>query len=154
MQSIIATFTHFLDPANMILLKNCDIKLDYNPATDILEIEYPDMYSYQLSEINYNMGLMVASIKNYDIKKLLFDSSKTVIQVSEHEYSEVMDELLLLLAETRLQKVARIALSDKARERIEHYKVVEQEKLLKLPFSIETFKNRSDAKAWLSSSLN
>lgn len=137
-----------------MILQNCDIKLDYNPATDILEIEYPDMYSYQLSEIRYSMELMVESIRNFDIKRLLFDSSKTLISVSDYEYLQVMDQLVSLLVTTRLQKVARIALLDIAREKIEHAKIILQAEATGLPFQLKTFRNRTDAKIWLVSRLN
>jgi len=137
-----------------MILQNCDIKLDYNPATDILEIEYPDMHSYQLSEIEYSMSLMVESIKNYDVKRLLFDSSKTIIGVSDDEYAKVMAQLISLLTTTRLEKVARIALLDQVREKLEQAKINEQAQITVLPFELKTFSNRADAKAWLVIHMN
>lgn len=137
-----------------MILQNCDIKLDYNPATDILEVEYPDMHSYQLSEIRYSMDLMVNSIRNFDIKRLLFDSSKTLISVSDNEYVQVMDELVCLLAKTRLEKVARIAIQDKNREKVEHDKIIIQAQIFQLPFQLKTFNNRSEAKVWLIAHVN
>lgn len=57
------------------------ITLDYDPPTDILETSMPDIKEFALSEVSFCLGLIVESIRNYDIKHLLLDSSKSVIEV-------------------------------------------------------------------------
>ena len=92
----------------MILFQNSIVKLDYNPATDILEIEYPDLHGYLLLEIKHNINIIVDIIKSYDVKKLILDSSRTVIAVSEEESREVAMYLAAGIMTTRVQKVARL----------------------------------------------
>ncbi len=55
----------------MILFVNSVIKLNYEPATDIAVVEYPDLHDYLLPEIKHSIDKMVDVIRNYDIKNLL-----------------------------------------------------------------------------------
>jgi hypothetical protein len=52
----------------MILHQSSIIKLEYDPATDILEVEYPDLEKFMLPEIKHAFNLMVETIRNYDVK--------------------------------------------------------------------------------------
>jgi hypothetical protein len=51
---------------------------------------------------------MVDTVRHYDVKRLLLDTRKTVIAVSEEENREVTSQLASNLAKTPLQKLARI----------------------------------------------
>ena len=73
----------------MVLFDNSLIRLDYNPATDILEVEYPDLYDYLLSEIRRSIDTLLDTVKNYDVKRLLLDSTRTIISVGDEESREI-----------------------------------------------------------------
>jgi len=88
----------------MILFQNSIIKLDYTPATDILAVEYPDLHDFLLPEIKHSINIMVDNIRNYDVKKILLDSTKTIVSVGEAESREVATYLASGLVKTRVQK--------------------------------------------------
>lgn len=69
----------------MVLFDNSLIKLDYDPATDILAVEYPDLHDFLLSEIKRSIDTLVDTVKHYDVKRLLLDSTRTVVAVSDEE---------------------------------------------------------------------
>jgi hypothetical protein len=133
----------------MILFENSILKLDYNPATDILEIKYPDLHGYLLPEIKHSIDTLVDHIKNYDVKKILLDSTRTLISVSDEESREVAIYLASGLMRTRVQKVARLqspsaTVEKTAQGNIKHIKDSNQ-----LPFEIQNFSSRFEALSWL-----
>jgi len=137
----------------MILFQNSIVKLDYSPATDILEVEYPDLHDYLLPEIKYTINLMVDIIKSYDVKRLLLDSTRTVVAVSEEASREVATYLAAGIVTTRVQKVARLqspntAVEKTAQDNVRHIEVAQA-----LPFQIQNFTSTSEAVAWLMSPL-
>ena len=133
----------------MILLQNSILKLKYNPATDILEIDYPDLHGFLVLEIKHNINSLVDIVKNYDIKKVLLDSTKTVMSVSAEESKQVATYLAAGLVRTRVQQVARVQsrstnVETTAQDNIKHIQTS-----LSLPFQLRNFTSKADAMAWL-----
>ncbi|WP_276499691.1 hypothetical protein [Pontibacter litorisediminis] len=133
----------------MILHHNSLIKLEYSPATDILQVNYPDLYSYQLSEVRHSLAVMVEAIRNYDVKRLLLDASVTAISIGEAENRELSISLAASLAKTRLQKVARIHPLNPTRESIAQENISNILRAGPLPYQLRTFSNRTQALQWL-----
>lgn len=133
----------------MILEQTSVITLDYNPATDILQVDYPDMVEFHLTQIEHSLKLMVNAIINYDVKKLLLDASKTSIEASKEENTAVTMQLAADLYKTRLQKVARIQPTNVQRETIAQENINQIKQSGLLPYQLRTFTNKPDAIAWL-----
>jgi len=133
----------------MILFQNSIIKLDYNPATDILEIAYPDLNGYLLPEIQYSINLMVDIIKNYDIKKLLLDSTRSVSSVSDEDSREVATYLAAAIMKTRVVKVARLQSQSTTIEKRTQGNIRHIRDSLPLPFQLQIFSNKAGAFEWL-----
>ncbi|WP_026463899.1 hypothetical protein [Adhaeribacter aquaticus] len=134
----------------MILHSNGLITLNYNPATDILEVAYPDLHGYLLTEIKQSIDVMLDNIRNYDIKKLLLDSSKTLISVTPEETKEITTYLVSGLKTTRIRKLARLQspsshVEHMAQNNIQHVKTAGL-----LTFDLQSFTDKSGAIAWLS----
>ena len=51
----------------MILLEICIMKLEYNPATDILDVKYPNLFGYLLPEIRHSIDTLVETVISYDV---------------------------------------------------------------------------------------
>ena len=133
----------------MILFENSIIKLDYNPATDIAVVQYPDLHGYLLAEIKHSIDLLVETIRNYDVKLLMLDSTRTTISVSPEESREVATYLAARVMTTRVRKVARVqsqsvAVEKTAQENIKHVKEAQSP-----PFQVQTFASKEEATAWL-----
>jgi small-conductance mechanosensitive channel len=133
----------------MVLFENSIVKLDYDPATDIIEVAYPDLHTYLLAEIKYTIDQMVDIIKSYDIKKLLLDSSKTRISVSEEESREISAYLARGLATTRIQKVARLQSPSQSVEKLAQNNIKNLEQSKVMPFQLTNFSDKTEAIVWL-----
>ncbi|GHA80022.1 hypothetical protein [Pontibacter akesuensis] len=133
----------------MIIFENSIIKLDYDPATDIVVIEYPDLHGYLLPEIKHSIDILTDTVRSYDVKRVLLDSTKTTVSVTPEESREIAVYLASALARTRVQKLARVQSLDltvetRAKNNMQH---VQQE--LTLPFMLQNFTQKAQALAWL-----
>lgn len=135
--------------ATMILYPNSPIRMDYDPATDILCVEYPDLETLMLPAIKHSLMMLVEAIRNYDVGKLLLDASKTNIHVSEEESREVTMQLAADLLKTRLQKVARIQPVDPIRESNAQSNIRHMAQNNLLPYQLQTFTSKAAAMDWL-----
>lgn len=133
----------------MILFDNGIIKLDYNPATDILEVAYPDLVGYLLPEIKNSIDKLVDTLISYDVKKMLLDSSRTAISVGPEESREIAVYLVTGLAKTRIQKLARLQSESQAVENTASSNVAHIRQQGLLAFPVENFTSKPDALAWL-----
>lgn len=129
----------------MILFQNGLIKLNYDPATDILSVDMPHVSYEMISEFKRALDIIVENIKNYDVKKLLVDARKSIIELDPDVYAAVVAEFSRQLNNTRLQKGARVVSNDKLREQIVQKSVDEGQPGL----IYQTFTDTSDAMAWL-----
>ena len=133
----------------MILYDNGFIKLDYNTSTDILHINCPDMYEYDLLFIHQAIKVTVEILINYDIKKVILDTGNTGTDMSSESHSIVMAHLATDLVATRLQKFARIISKDTAREkRVEAFVKTWQEEA-RPAIKFQNFTSKADAMEWL-----
>lgn len=102
----------------MILFQNSLIKLDYDPATDILSVDMPHI-TYDLdADFARALDIIVENVRNYDVKYLLIDASKSVIDLESGRYTELVTKFSYDLRATRLQKGARVVSANKMREEI------------------------------------
>lgn len=135
----------------MILFDNSIIKIDYTPATDILEVAYPDLEGFLLSEIKHSIIVLVENVKNYDVKRVLLDASRTIISVSEEESREIATYLAAGLVCTRVQKVARIQSPSDHVETTAQGNIRYIHTSLSLPFQLQNFITKAEAVGWLMS---
>ena len=133
----------------MVLLHNSILKLDYTPATDIVEIAYPDLEGFLIPEIKHNIDTLVDIIRNYDIKNVCLDSSKTIVSVSAEESKQVTSYLAIGLTKTRVRKVARVQSTSSTVENTAQGNIKHINQILTLPYKLQNFTSKPDAIAWL-----
>ncbi|KAA3439450.1 hypothetical protein [Rufibacter hautae] len=133
----------------MIIYQSGLITLDYDPATDILFINWPDVQDFLVPEIRQALLILVDHIKSYDIKNLLIDSSRASLDIPGTEYKEVIKEFGHNLMQTRLEKMARILTPNSTREN----KVEEARQELRFPIPLRTFTDSKEAYSWLKGTL-
>lgn len=129
----------------MVIFKNVFLKLDYDPVTDILSAEMPDVDVVTLPEIKRLLSILVEHVRIYDVKKLLIDARKTQVNVDEESYTVLIGEFLKELMDTRLQKLARIVSNSTIREGV--VRSVYDER--KFPVKLESFTEVPMALEWL-----
>lgn len=129
----------------MILFQNGLITLNYDPATDLMHVEWPQFQEYAVSEARHALQVMVETIRNYDIKKLFLDTRQVQVDVSDAEYMAVLTDFGADLANTRLSKVSRMVATDQNRER----NVQSVKEQVQLPFPLMDFTDQEAAMEWL-----
>lgn len=133
----------------MILYEDGFLKLDYDANTDILYVPCPDIQAFELLHIHTALAIVVDILASYDIKRFLFDSSKSLIDINPAEYHQLLAQLTRGLVTSRLQKLARVVSTDLVRERsIEQFLIQSKEHL---PYEIQNFGNKTVALDWLTS---
>jgi len=135
----------------MILLDNFLVKIDYNPATDIAIIDYPDLFDFELPEVQHSLELLAETIKNYDVSKVLIKPTRTTPERSQEEGGEIAAYLATKLKEAHVKKMARLRSPYSAVDANAHKSVQLAEISQALPTQVRFFKNKSAAMEWLMS---
>lgn len=133
----------------MILYDNSLIKIEYNPASDILEVAYPDLHEYLLPEIRHSIDKLVENTISYDVKRLLLNSSQTVVAVEVEKSREITAYMLTCLSRTRIQKLARLQSFNPVVELIAEGNIRHVNQIMVLPFELRNFTSKETAKLWL-----
>lgn len=129
----------------MIAYKNSLITISFEPETDILFLDWTNFDKYTILEVEHSIHKLVEIINNYDVKNVLVDASKANIDITIEEYTGIINELVLELGQTRVEKLARIMTLDPIREEV-YYKM---RQAVNFPFEFEDFKTKDKALAWL-----
>ena len=129
----------------MIIFKNGFICLFFEPATDILTFEMPNVDSVVMPEMKRSLDIIVEHARNYDVKRILLDARNTDIWVEENEYAGIIAAFYLNLSATRVQRVARIVKLESKREGIVK-KVLDA---AALPMQVRRFIDEAPAREWL-----
>ena len=128
------------------------ITLNYNPVTDVLVSDMPDIKQFGLAEVSFCLGLIVENVRNYDIKNLLLDSSKSIIDVENEAYQAISNQFGKDLLSTRLKRIARVGTTDIRREENAAKVTAELKQQLNLPIQFKSFSNQAEAMKWLRAS--
>lgn len=133
----------------MILEEDSLLDYNYDTHTHILSISWPDLSGTPLPEIENSLQKLARNIKNFDIRKMIADHRYGYTSLDNDAYKEMVENYHRQLAETNLEKLARLLPEEPAWEYfILNYSRELAEKL-HLPFEIRFFSNRSEAIAWL-----
>jgi hypothetical protein len=133
----------------MILHEDGFLKLDYDANTDVLYVPCPDIQEFELLHIHKALSIVVDILTSYDIKRFLFDSSRSVININAAEYHQLLSQLTRGLVTSRLHKLARVVSADTDREQsIEKFLVQSKDNL---PYEIQNFSSKTIALHWLTS---
>ncbi|WP_162056382.1 hypothetical protein [Pontibacter pamirensis] len=130
-----------------MIIPNKLIKLDYNPARDVLSVEWPDFHYYSASEATYTLDIIVETVRQYDVKYLLTDTRKSTVDIPKPEYKEIILKFAKNLTTTRLRKLARVV--TESTRRLKPIREVRQEAQLKV--EIKDFYSVEEALDWLAS---
>ncbi|MGV3541445.1 MAG: hypothetical protein ACO1OQ_16635 [Rufibacter sp.] len=128
-----------------MILDNKLIRLDYNPAKDLLQMEWPDMGNYSLPEFIHILDNVIATVRHYDIGYLLIDASHTPEVITEQAYMDLAIKFLEDLRTTRVKKVARLVANSQLRE----HQAKEVSDRTHSTLNFQTFVNLTVALSWL-----
>lgn len=131
-----------------MIIPNSLIKLDYDPARDVLFVEWPDFQHYALEELKYILESIIEAIKYYDISNLLIDARTTTVSIDKEDYELLAQAFIKELTQTRLKKLARLTTDSAMREQQVQEMVENTNYVLGVQFKSCT--NINEAIAWLS----
>ena len=131
----------------MILYNSPLIRLDYTPATDILTADLSATYEFYALEVQEALSTIAKYIRHYDVKRLLMDSRKRIVQIENERYTIIMSEFMQELQSTRLQKLARLNTGNTDRENL----AKAMQAHINAAFQMKTFADKEQALEWLKS---
>ena len=137
----------FRPKQTMILFRNGLITLEYDPAADILFVDWPDILPYNLTDVRETLLVLLDTIRVYDIKNILIDSRRSVVELNEEEHEALMLDFARDLKSTRLQRMARLRTNDPVRES----RVTLARKKSGTSIDYQEFKDEAAAMEWLKS---
>ncbi|MFD2245327.1 hypothetical protein [Pontibacter ruber] len=132
-----------------ILYEDELIKLEFTTQQDILLVAPQNQSKFGVSEIRKAFMSTVACTREHDIKRLLLDFSRNIIEMNEAEYKNVIAQLTVGLMPTHIKKVARIATSDTLRELKVEATYDAIRKAVELPLEFRNFPSTAEAMEWL-----
>lgn len=100
----------------MILHSDRFFEHQYDVKLDLLLVYWPNIENIFLPEILHSTGKLVENIRNYNIRNLLIDASRTTLLSSYHDADQVINLLVKGLDKSNLEKLARIESSNSHRE--------------------------------------
>ncbi|TXK29863.1 hypothetical protein FVR03_20295 [Pontibacter qinzhouensis] len=134
----------------MIIYQNGFMSLDYNPSTDILNVELPNVMEIGVAELKRSLEIVAENIQNYHIKRLLLDSSRVLVdQIEDEEYKGIVGQFLANLMKTRLERIARVNSSRLAHEKRVLQVTAEATQKLGTSITVKTFTGKPEALSWL-----
>ena len=133
----------------MILYEDGFLKLDYDANTDVLYVPCPDIQEFELLHIHRALAIVVDILISYDIKRFLFDSSRSLIEIRPEAHQQLLSHLTRGLLASRLQKLARVVSADISRE--ESIAQFLMQSKAHLPYEIQNFRDKAVALDWLTS---
>jgi hypothetical protein len=92
----------------MILHKDRYFEHQYDVKLDLVQVRWPDIEDIYLPEIFHSVNTLVENIRNYNIRNLLVDARDTKLLTSYQDADRVVEALTTGLAQSRLEKLARI----------------------------------------------
>ncbi|GAB3813102.1 hypothetical protein [Pontibacter rugosus] len=133
----------------MLLHNDGLIELNYDVASDILFVKWPDLTNVSEHEITYSFQKLIDTLRHYDIKNLLIDTRTNDIVVTEQEYEAMMLQLSRDLLSTRLQRVARLQVLNPDREKRVVAAIEKISGYLHISVQYKSFTSEAEAFAWL-----
>src|SRR5688572_25199565 len=133
----------------MILEKDSLLKFRYNIRTQILSVSWPDLSNTPLPEIENSLQKLSRNIKNFDIRKVMADHRHGYTSLDDETYKKAIENYHRSLADTHLEKLARIIPENPAWEYFIIQLSKELQEKLDLPFKIRFFSKKADALKWL-----
>ncbi|WP_128396952.1 hypothetical protein [Botryobacter ruber] len=114
-----------------------------------MKVVYPDLQDFLLVEIINATDKLVETVKTYNVKRILIDSSKTAVPAGNAEGREISLTLALGLMKTHVQKIARVeSFSADVEATVQsHISYINQ--TIYIPFLFKNFTDKAEALEWL-----
>ena len=133
----------------MILKEDSLLQFSYDISTQILSISWPDLSATPLPDIENSLEKLARNIRNFDIRKVMADHRFGFTSRDEEAYKKVIENYHLNLAQSHLEKLARIIPDNPAREYFINQLSRELDQKLGLPFKVKCFSTKTEAQNWL-----
>ncbi|MBK0404834.1 hypothetical protein I5M27_17715 [Adhaeribacter sp. BT258] len=125
------------------------VYLEYDPPTGVLYARWPDNSPLMVQYFEESFEAVLWAMNTYEVKYFLLDSSRNRNSLSLEHYLHIFTLLFSGLAQTSLQKMARLKSSFEGIE--SKYRFYNQEIIngIGIHFQVANFERREEAIAWL-----
>lgn len=123
------------------------VSRDTNP--DSIYIAWEEYQPFMKLNMEYQLFKIVDQVKSLGIKNLLFDPSCRQCLPSEDNFKAFYELFLSALADTGLEKFARISIADPSSEARFQKLINEIKEVLKVKFELRYFTDLEAARKWL-----
>ena len=135
----------------MVIYSDSLIHLDFDPKTDILKVNWPDLIEEPMLIVRPTINKILDSIKYFNVSKLLIDTKDTDTNIREEDFRKLSQEFVAALATSNLKKLARIIYAEPIREVRARILIEELSVRLGNEFISQEFTDKNKALAWLES---
>ena len=84
------------------------LRMDYDPAMDLLKVEWPPYGGISVPEYEYGLEQLVDTLRIYDIPRLLLDARRVTTVPDAPDQLDLGIRFVQALEATRVRKVARL----------------------------------------------
>jgi hypothetical protein len=133
----------------MILEEDSLMHFRYDTITHILSTTWPDLTHTPMAEIEDTLEKLASNIQYYDVRFMLADHRTGYAILGDEKYKKLMEDYHRRLAQTNLEKVARVLPEEPAWEFLIANNARKLQKKLRFRFKIRYFNSRAEAMAWL-----
>ncbi|GAB3197057.1 hypothetical protein [Pontibacter aydingkolensis] len=119
--------------------------MDYNPALDLLKVEWPPYGSLSVPEFEHALEHLVETLRLYYIPRLLVDARRVTTVADEPDQLDLGIRFLQALEATRVRKVARLVADTASRDVQSRRQAGEKA----ASYQFQTFARLEVALAWL-----
>jgi ABC-type siderophore export system fused ATPase/permease subunit len=134
----------------MLLHQTPLFDLHYEPATDILRMNMPDVNEARVLEIGGSLAQMQGIITTYFISRLLIDGSLTTHLLEVDQILHIWRQLIDSVSDTKLKKIARIRSHHPAREALAEEVIRQIDPVSSYPnLQFAQFNTEAEAEMWL-----
>ncbi|MBB6609946.1 hypothetical protein H7F15_02760 [Pontibacter sp. Tf4] len=133
----------------MILYSDHIIRLEYDPACDLLLTSLTVAREYDVKEVRSAFLSIITHVNEYNITSLLLDFTRNTLDLQAGEYKVTVAQLTVGLLQTSLRKVARVSTADPIREEKIASMLQDIQTAVPLPIQVKMFPTKEAALQWL-----
>lgn len=133
----------------MVVFQDYTLIIERQPETNILCVRWLEQQVFRMSDFESSFHILMENIEKFRIKKLLAQSSRSMIHLPEEQYISVILLLQSGLAHSKIEKVARISSDQSPEDKwcIQYFEHILNEMELEIDF--RNFDSRKKALVWL-----
>jgi hypothetical protein len=133
----------------MQLYSDLNLSIELYKKPGIISVKWLESLSFSQVAFETSFHILMEIIEHHNIKRLLYQGSKTMIHLPDEQYLSMISLLHSGFAHSKIKKIARIYVdkSERDLERATYFKNIVNE--MQLEIQVHNFEDAKSAVAWL-----